>query len=348
MTTSSTHISSAATEPGTGATPAGRRYVVITPCRNEEEYLPITIETMVKQTVLPTLWLIVDDGSTDSTPQIVEEAARDHPWIRLYRRQDRGERAVGGGVVRAFNDGLAQIDLDEYDYVCKMDADLGLPEVYFQRLIERMEADPLLGNFSGKTYINPSGDRWVSERMGDENAIGPTKFYRRECFQEIGGFVPAASWDGIDGHYCRMRGWIAMSTDDPELVVRHFRPQGSSQRGIWTGRKRWGRGKYFMGSSLPYVLAVSVYRSLEYPFFIGGLGIFTGYLQAQLTRKPRYADSVYLRFFRKYELECLLRGKRKTLDRYNVRIRSKALECNDARLAAGIIEKSNRAQRGTA
>lgn len=297
-----------------------RSYLVITPCRDEAEYLPITIETMVKQTVKPTLWLIVDDGSTDATPQIVEEAARQHPWIRLHRRVDRGARAVGGGVVEAFNEGLAQVNLDDYEYLCKLDADLGLPEVYFQRLIERMDADPLLGNFSGKTYINPSGEKWVSERMGDENAIGPTKFYRRACFQEIGGFVKQVCWDGIDGHMCRMKGWKAMSSDDEEIRVKHYRPHGSSQQSIWVGRQRWGRGKYFMGSSFLYMMGVAAYRSIEHPFVIGSLGLLVGYTRAWLGGHERMQDKQYLQHLRRYELRSLFFGKRRTMHAYHQRI----------------------------
>lgn len=307
----------------TAAQPTGgRRYVVITPCRDEAEYLPITIETMVKQTVKPTLWLIVDDGSTDATPEIVEEAAREHPWIRLHRRVDRGSRAVGGGVVEAFNEGLAQVELDEFDYLCKLDADLGLPEVYFQRLIERMEADPLLGNFSGKTYIPTSSGRWVSERMGDENAIGPTKFYRRQCFQDIGGFVGQVCWDGIDGHMCRMKGWKAMSLDDEEIRVKHYRPHGSSQHSIWIGRQRWGRGKYFMGSSIFYMLGVAAYRAVERPFLIGSLGLLVGYTRAWLSGHERMDDRSYLRHLRRYELRSLLFGKRRMMRSYHLQIES--------------------------
>lgn len=302
------------------ATQTGRRYLVITPCRDEAEYLPITIETMIKQTVPPALWLIVDDGSTDATPDLVEEASKQHPWIKLYKRADRGSRAVGAGVIEAFNEGLAQVDLDEYDYLCKLDADLGLPEVYFQRLIERMEADPLLGNFSGKTYINPSGDRWVSERMGDENAIGPTKFYRTQCFKDIGGFVSQVCWDGIDGHMCRMKGWKALSSDDQEIRVKHHRPHGSSQQSLWTGRKRWGRGKYFMGSSPLFMLGVAGYRAIERPFIIGSLGLLTGYVQAWISGHQRMTDREYLRHLHRYELRSLFLGKRRTMRAYHQRI----------------------------
>lgn len=302
------------------STHTGRRYVVISPCRNEAEYLPITIESMINQTVPPTLWLIVDDGSTDATPELVEAASKQHPWIKLYKRADRGSRAVGAGVIEAFNEGLAQVDLDEFDYLCKLDTDLGLPSIYFQRLIERMEADPYLGNFSGKTYINPSGERWVSERMGDENAIGPTKFYRTQCFKDINGFVSQVCWDGIDGHMCRMKGWKALSSDDEEIRVKHYRPHGSSQQSIWTGRQRWGRGKYFMGSSPLFMLGVAGYRSIERPFIIGSLGLLTGYTRAWLSGHERMTDPEYLRYLHRYELRSLFFGKRRTMRAYHQRI----------------------------
>lgn len=315
------------------ATASGRRYAVITPCRNEAEFLPVTIETMLAQSVLPAVWVIVDDGSTDGTTDIIRAAAAQHPWIRLVQRKDRGARAVGGGVVEAFNDGLAAINLDEYDYLCKLDADLGLPPTYFETLMEKMEAEPLQGNLSGKTYIPVGRNRWVSERMGDENAVGPAKFYRTACYRDIGGFIKRASWDGIDGHRCRMLGWIAGSIDEEPLRLKHYRPQGSSQVSVWTGRKRWGRGKYFMGSSLLYVTAVAVYRMAERPFVLGGVGILVGYLQAWIGREERYGDHAYLRHFRRYEFQSLIRGKRRTMHRYNERIRAKAQRENDPRLA---------------
>lgn len=306
----------------TAPPPAGRRYAVITPCRNEAEFLPITIETMVAQTVRPTLWLIVDDGSTDDTPRIIAEASAAHPWIRSIKRRDRGARAVGGGVVEAFNQGLETINLDDYDYICKLDADLGLPEVYFQRLIEKMESDPRLGNFSGKTYIRTKADKWVSERMGDENAIGPTKFYRAACFRDIGGFVAQVCWDGIDGHMCRMKGWKALSSDDADIRVKHYRPHGSSQQSIWVGRQRWGRGKYFMGSSPLYMLGVAGYRSVERPYLVGSIGLLVGYIRARISNHDRFSDPAYLRHLHRYELRSLLTGKRRTMERYHAKIDS--------------------------
>lgn len=315
----------------TGADSApSRRYAVITPCRNEAEYLQQTIDSMAAQSVLPAVWIIVDDGSTDETPAILERARNEHPFIRVVHRKDRGERAVGPGVIEAFYDGLATMNLDDYDYICKLDGDLLLPLRYFENLMERMEADSLLGNLSGKTYIRTKNNKLVSERMGDENAIGAMKFYRVACFKDIGGFVRQVCWDGIDGHMCRLKGWIASSIDEEELRVIHLRPQGSSQKSVWTGRMRWGRGKYFMGSSLAYIIAVSMYRAFERPFVLGGIGILIGYLSAFVRRQPRFEDREYRRFFRRYELKSLLIGKHRTLTVYDRRIRKhRASSMND-------------------
>lgn len=297
-----------------------RRYVLITPCRDEAAYLQTTIDTVAAQSIRPAKWVIVDDGSTDATPAILAEAARRHPYIHVIRREDRGRRAVGPGVIEAFYEGLAAVDLDDFDYVCKFDGDLEMPPRYFERLMEHFEADPYLGTLSGKLYVR-YGDKTVEERCGDENSVGPAKFYRVECFRDIGGFVRQVSWDGIDGHICRMKGWIARSMHDPELRIIHLRRMGSSQQSFWTGRVRWGRGKYFMGSAPHYVLAVSMYRMFERPYVLSGLGILWGYLKATLARHERFRDREYLKHFRRYELRSLLLGKRRTMNAYHQRIR---------------------------
>lgn len=298
----------------------GRRYVLISPCRDEAAYIQTTIDTIAAQTLLPTKWLIVDDGSTDDTPRILARAAEKYPWIQVLRREDRGTRSVGPGVIEAFYAGLDQLNLDDYDYVCKFDCDLEMPPRYFERTLEHFEGDPWLGTLSGKLYLR-YGDRLVEERIGDETSVGPVKFYRVDCFKDIGGFVREVSWDGIDCAMCRLKGWVARSIHDPEMKIIHLRRMGSSQNGFWTGRVRWGRGKYFMGSRPYYVAAVSVYRMMERPWVVSGVGILWGYVRASLTRERRYDDPEYLRHFRRYELESLLFGKRRTMTRHHDAIR---------------------------
>jgi biofilm PGA synthesis N-glycosyltransferase PgaC len=299
----------------------GRRYCLITPCRDEAEYIEKTLETVAAQTVRPALWVIVDDGSRDDTPRILARWAARHAFIRVVTRTDRGARAVGPGVIEAFYAGLSHVELDRMDYVCKLDGDLELPPRYFERVMERMEADPYLGNLSGKLFERRDDGSLWEERTGDENAVGPAKFYRVGCFQDIGGFVREVSWDGIDGHFCRMRGWIAQSVDDPELRIVHLRKMGSSQESLQVGRERWGRGKYFMGSAPYYVLAAAAYRSLEPPYLLGGLRIAYGYTKAALTSHPRFSDAEYRQYLRRFERAQLVLGKRRATERENARIR---------------------------
>ena len=285
------------------------RLLIVSPVRNEAAYLQRTIDTMVAQTVRPMVWLIVDDGSTDATPEIAAQAAAQHEWIRLYRRRDRGARKVGGGVVEAFDDGLAQFNLDDFDYVCKLDGDLELPPRYFELLYERFDADPRLGTASGKSFVRV-GERLVPERTGDDFSQGQTKLYRVACFRAIGGFVREVMWDGIDCHRCRMLGWQAASFGDPELRFIHLRPMGSSFRNIYRGRIRWGRGQYFMGTHPLYALAIGAYRMFERPWIAGGVLILAGYLSGYLRGLPRYEDGEFRRYLRQWQLARLRLARR--------------------------------------
>jgi glycosyltransferase involved in cell wall biosynthesis len=299
----------------------GRRYLLVTPCRNEAAYLRTTIETTIAQTVRPARWVIVDDGSSDETPRLLADAAARHPWITIVTREDRGKRAVGPGVIDAFYAGLRTVELEDYDYVCKYDADLEMPRRYFERAMERMEADPHLGNVSGKMQERQPDGSLRAFVLGDENAIGAIKFYRVECFRRIGGFVREIAWDGIDGHLCRMHGWVASSVDDPEMRFVHLRPMGSSENDILEGRRRWGRGKYFMGSAWYYVLAASVFRMKDPPRLTGGAHIFRGYLEAAWKRHARYDNPRYRGYVRRFELAQLLLGKKRATRLENARIR---------------------------
>ncbi|MEL6211884.1 MAG: glycosyltransferase family A protein, partial [Pseudomonadota bacterium] len=205
-----------------------RSYVLISPCRNEAQYMRRTLDSVVAQTVTPTLWVIVDDGSTDETPAILAEYVAAHDWIRVVQKPDRGHRAVGPGVIEAFYAGYETINPSDFTYSCKMDLDLDLPPRYFETLIEKMEANPRIGTCSGKPYMRVGGTL-VSERRGDEMSAGMTKFYRQTCFDDIGGYVREVMWDAIDCHKARQKGWTAISWDEPDLRFEHLRPMGSSQ-----------------------------------------------------------------------------------------------------------------------
>jgi glycosyltransferase involved in cell wall biosynthesis len=293
--------------------PFKSRYVLISPCRNEAQFMRQTIDSVIAQSMTPTKWVIVDDGSTDETAAILAEYAARHDWISIVTRADRGHRAVGPGVVDAFYSGYQSIDRSQYDFVCKLDLDLLLPPGYFEILIQRMNSDPRIATCSGKSYIEENG-RLVFERHGDDTSLGMTKFYRIDRFQEIGGFVREVMWDGIDCHLCRMHGWLACSWDEPDLRFVHLRPMGSSQQSIYTGRMRHGYGQYFMGTGFLFLAASALSRLNQKPYVLGGLAILWGWLKSAILRKSRYDNLNFRRFLRRYQMRVLLVGKRRAIE----------------------------------
>lgn len=284
--------------PATGGEPP--RILIISPAKDEAQYIERTIASLAAQTVRPALWVIVNDGSSDRTGEIADAAALEHSWIKVLHRPKGAPRRVGPGVVEAFYDGLAQANLDDFDYVCKLDADLEFAPEYFETILKKFDENPHLGTASGKAYVPVAGE-YVLERTGDGFSHGVSKLFRRECFQEIGGFVHQVMWDGIDCHRCRMLGWDAASFDDPKLQIIHLRQMGSSFRSIYHGRMRWGFGQHFMGTSVPYLLAISLYRMLERPWILGGLCILTGYVKAAMQRKPQYDDLKFRGHLRRWQ-----------------------------------------------
>jgi hypothetical protein len=289
-----------------------RRYCLITPCRDEAKYARRTLDSIVNQSVRPTSWVIVDDASKDQTPQILAEYAAKYPWIRVIKRGDRGFRKLGGGVIDAFYDGYNAIHPEDFDYVCKFDLDLELLPRYFERLMERMDTDPRIGTASGKPWFRGSSGQSIDEKCGDENSVGMIKFYRVACFKQIGGFVRELMWDGIDGHRCRMLGWIAASWNDPDLRFEHLRPMGTSDRSWWRGRVRHGYGQYFMGTTPAYLVASAMFRMMHPPIVLGSVAMLWGYFNAMLTGKPRYDDLEFRKFLRQFQWRSLLQGKNKT------------------------------------
>lgn len=287
----------------------GRRYALITPCRDEAEYAQVTLDSIAAQTLPPALWVIVDDGSTDATPQLLADFAAKHDWVRIVTRPKGGQRRVGPGVIDAFYAGLETVNLADFDFICKLDLDLELPPTYFQRMVEKMEANPRLATISGKPFMKFHG-RLVSELCGDENSVGMAKFYRTEAFQEIGGFVRQVMWDGIDGHRCRMHGWQAASEDEADTRFIHLRPMGTSQKSWWTGRVRHGFGQYFMGTGFAYMLASCLFRLSHPPVVLGSVAMMWGWIRSALTRVERYDDPAFRKFLHSYQTACLLRGKR--------------------------------------
>jgi len=285
--------------------PQSQRYVLIMPTRDEEKYLQQTLDCIIRQTVLPVELVIVNDGSKDRTGDIAEAAAHQHPWIHVVHRGDRGDRKVGGGVVDTFYAGYDALRTADYEYICKIDADLSLPGGYFEHLMRYFEADHHLGGASGKTWNPAGGDTLKEERMMDEMVAGLVNFWRRQCWEEAGGFVREVMWDGIVFHRARMAGWKTRSLPDEELKIIHHRLMGSSHRSIYHGRMRWGRGQWFMGTHPLYIVASGLFRMRERPYIIGGLCIILGYIRAALAGVARYDDPIFRKHLHAWQLKRL-------------------------------------------
>lgn len=280
--------------------------VIISPVRDESQYLRLTLDSVVAQTARPVEWILVDDGSRDATPEIVREYAERYPFIRLEIRQDRGFRKLGGGVIAAFNFGRDHIRTPDYRYIAKLDGDMSFGPHYIEHMIAKLEASPRLAAVSGKVYRSEGG-RYIEERHIAEQVAGQFKLYKREAFEDIGGFVEHLAWDGIDIHRARMKGWETLSFYDPDAWLWHHRIMGSSDRSLYVGRLRWGRGNWYMGYHPLYALATGLNRIREKPYVIGGLLMIAGYVGAALRRLPRYEDLEFRRELRRWQLQRIKR-----------------------------------------
>ncbi|RCS57056.1 glycosyltransferase [Parvibium lacunae] len=278
--------------------------VIVSPVRDEAALIRLTLDAMLQQTVLPVEWVIVDDGSTDATPAIVAAYAARYPFIRLVHNPDRGYRKVGAGVVVAFKFGVSQIQYQAYQYLAKMDGDMSFGPHYLAQMFAAFDADPRLAAISGKVF-RPEGNQLVEEAIIDEHVAGQFKLYRRAAYEEIGGFVEEVLWDGIDVHMARMKGWHTQSIPAPEARLYHHRLMGSSDKNVFRGRMRWGRGIWFMGYHPLYALASALFRMREKPRVIGGLVIFFAYCKAAVTQHPRYDYPGFREYLQDWQLAQL-------------------------------------------
>ena len=277
---------------------------IVSPVRDEARYVRSTLDAMLAQTVQPQEWLFVDDGSSDDTRSIIESYANHHSWIRVIRREDRGFRQLGSGVVAAFNYGRERLHTADYRYIAKLDGDMSFTPRYLEIMLARLDNDPALAAVSGKVF-RPTGETYVEEFMIDEMVAGQFKLYKRDAFDSIGGFTQTILWDGIDIHRCRMKGYRTLSFHDPDARLIHHRLMGSSDANVFKGRVRLGRGIWFMGYHPLYAIASGLFRMHERPYLIGGLTIIVGYVYAAMRGEAQFDDKQFVRDLRRWQLQRL-------------------------------------------
>ncbi len=280
------------------------KYVVITPVRDEADYIGRTIESMETQTLRAARWIIVNDGSTDSTPQIIDAAAARHPWITVLHRQDRGSRASGGGVVEAFNEGYARLAGISWDFLVKLDGDVSFDADYFSRCCEKFAADATLGIGGGTICVVEGGELTV-ESAGDPffHVRGATKIYRHACWEEIGPLVQAPGWDTIDEVKANLKGWTTCTF--PELRLVQHKPTGSAD-GTWRNAFKNGRANYVTGYDPVFMLAKCIKRAVGKPPFVCGVAMGLGFCSGYWRGLPQVPDSTAIRYLRGQQRRRLL------------------------------------------
>lgn len=277
-------------------------YVVVTPVRDEEEYLPLAIRSMVGQTWPPREWVIVNDGSKDRTGAIIEEAAQKYPWIRGVHRSDRGYRKWGAGIIEAFYAGYNALETQDWQYMCKLDGDLSFEADYFQKLLGKFRHNPKLGIGGGVLYHHKDGNR-VLEKHPVFHVRGGVKTYRRECWEAIDGLWVGPGSDTIDDVKANMLGWKSVSFLD--LHLTHHRVTGATY-GRWGGLVKDGKIDYVTGYHPLFVVAKCVARMKRKPYVVGALSGVYGYLSAYFERIPQVDDRKVIRYLRQQQLARLI------------------------------------------
>jgi biofilm PGA synthesis N-glycosyltransferase PgaC len=277
---------------------ASTKYIVISPVRDEEAYLKLTIESMVAQTIRPSEWIIVDDGSTDATGKIIDDYASRYPWIRAVHRENRGFRKSGGGVVEAFNDGYDALGVQDWDFIVKMDGDLSFEPAYFEKCLAIFQREKRLGIGGGVVYHIENGVKSF-EPNPSFHVRGATKIYRKECWDAIGGFWPAPGWDTMDEVKANMLGWTTRSFSD--LHLQHHRYTGAAD-GMWGGLVKNGRANYICGYHPLFMIAKCFSRLPRKPYVIGSIALFWGFVSGYLKRLPRVDDHQTIGFLRRQQL----------------------------------------------
>jgi len=286
-------------------------YLIITPAHNESAYINHTIQSVIDQTVKPLKWIIVDDGSTDNTAEIIKNSALERDWLEYYYRHKPENQAYFSSSVHAIMEGYQRIKHLDFKYLAILDADITLPEDYYEKIFAMFEKDSQLGIASGiyENLIDGILCPVLNDRHSTPKAI---QVFRREVFEQIGGFLPL-KYGGEDTAACvmaRMRNWKVWSF--PDIKVIHHRPTGiGNAKNILHAKYTGGLYEYGMGSHPLFVVIKSLKRALlERPYIVGGLARLLGYINGFLRREPRQLSDEVVKYFRKEQWNRIIKFNR--------------------------------------
>lgn len=278
-------------------------YVLITPVRNEESTIGTTIESVVRQTILPAEWVIVSDESTDHTDEIVQHYADKYPFIRLLRLTRRPNRSFSS-VVFATEAGIDALSCIDYDFIGFLDADIRMVETYYADIMEKFAVNLKLG-LAGGLVVDCIGGQRISNKQSLRDVAGAVQFFRRECFESLDGLIalPEGGWDAITCIQARMRGFSTQTF--PSIQVDHLKPRNAAEGSITKRFIQLGARDYALGNHPLFETGKCIYRCLEQPYLIGGVMRFVGYLWCYIIRRKRMLSSEMILEIRREQLARL-------------------------------------------
>jgi len=276
-------------------------YVLITPARNEAAFIEKTIESMIKQTVLPLKWVIVDDGSTDETREIVSRYLEQNHWIEMVQMPQRRDRSFAAKV-GAFNAGYERVEGLPYDIIGNLDADISFEKDHFEFLIRKFSEDQTLG-VAGTVFREDGGYSSDKDSFeGHKHVSGQCQLFRRQCWEEIGGYIPhrAGGIDWMAVTTARMKGWKTESFREKWFF--HYRRLGTAERSVLSSLFSYGEKDYYLGGHPVWELFRVAYRATKRPYVSGGVALGLGFCWAFLCRTPRPVSRELMAFHRKEQM----------------------------------------------
>jgi len=276
------------------------RYVLITPARNEAPFIEQTIRSVIGQTVVPTRWIIVDDGSTDATAAIVRRYLAAHRWIELIHMPEHRDRSFAAKVY-SFNAGLERVKGVDYEVIGNLDADLSFEADYCEFLLRKFSDDPRLG-VAGTVFREDGYSSETHSFEGHSHVAGGCQLFRRRCFEEIGGYIPnkAGGIDWVAVTTARMIGWKTESFREKWFF--HHRHLGTAGRSPFAAMFSYGEKDYYLGGHPAWELFRVAYRMTQRPYVTGGLALALGYLSACGRRMPRPVSHDLMTFHRREQM----------------------------------------------
>lgn len=273
-------------------------YYIVIPAHNEQDFIGLTLQSLVSQTVLPKKVVVVNDNSTDRTEEIVLEFAKENPFISIVNKKSDAIHMPGSKVIQAFHKGFETLDTD-YDIIVKLDGDLILPHNYFERILDIFKSDSAIGMAGGFAYVEKNGE-WILENLTDKDHIrGAFKAYRKECFLQIGNLKPAMGWDTVDELLSKFYNWKVVT--DQSLQVKHLKPTGANYNK--TARYKQGESFYTLGYGLFITTIASVKLALMKKKPLLFFDYIKGFLKAKKAKTPMLVTPEQAQFIRKYRFQ---------------------------------------------